>query len=214
MRLPPALLPVVALLVAAAPPESAPRYVPATGWRDNHWAVPFHEDWFSGDLQAMQEPPLATAGDLGPLRRRFRLLVLPTFDHPFAFRLDEDAGGRAMLREVMLDGRGGYAPGRIAKQSERMLTRHETAGIDRAIDAAKLKSLPMEAPQQPVRNGMITVCADGTMYVFELLDRNGRLFLLRGCFTPEKPLRTLIGALYALDPQTDWKAASHQDWRR
>jgi hypothetical protein len=213
MRLPLALLPVVALL-AAAPPESAPRYVPTTGWRDNDWAVSFHENWFGGDLQAMQEPPLATAGDLGPLRRRFRLLVLPTFDHPFAFRLDEDAGGRATLREVMLDGRGGYEPGRIAKQSERMLTRHETAGIDRAIDAAKLKSLPMEAPPPRVRNGMITVCADGTMYVFELLDGKDRLFLLRGCLTPEKPLRTLIGALYALDPQTDWKAVARQDWRR
>ncbi|HEY1606467.1 MAG TPA: hypothetical protein VGF77_12815 [Allosphingosinicella sp.] len=192
---------VLALLASNEAPKPAPRYVPATGWRDNEWAVPFHEQWFGDQLRAMNEPPLATAADLEPWRRRFRLLVLPSFEPGHAFRIDEDAKGGAMLREAMLDGRGGYAPGRIARQSERALSRREAARIDRAIDAAGLKRLPMETKPSRVRHGTITICADGTMYVFELLDRAGRAFLERGCIEPERPLRALIRAVTSLDPK-------------
>jgi hypothetical protein len=156
----------------------------------------------------MNEPPLASAGDLGPARRRFRLLVLPSFRHGFAFRIDESAQGGARLRIVMLDGRGGYAPGHIARESSRMLSRQEIARIDRAIDAARLRTLPMQAPPPEVRNGEIVVCADGTAFVFELLHRDRRTFLFRSCDRPEKPLRALIGAVFALDPKTNWQAAS------
>jgi len=197
------------LLLVAAAPEPAPRYVPATGWRDNDWAAPFHERWFGGHLRAMREPPLATAGDLGRSRRRFRLLVLPTFGRPFAFRIDENTEGGAKLRQVVLDGRGGYDPGNIAKESERNLTRDETARIDKGIASAHLESLPMEAPEPRMRNGEITVCADGTAFVFELLDRKRRVFLMRGCVAPEKSLWRLIGTIFRLDPRTDWQAAAY-----
>ncbi|HEX5183031.1 MAG TPA: hypothetical protein VFW19_07750 [Allosphingosinicella sp.] len=190
----------LALLGFAGRPGTAPRYVPPTGWRNNGWAVPFHEEWFGGQLRAMHEPPLATAADLGSWSRRFRLLVLPSFRPGLAFRIDEDGKGGARMREVLLDGRGGYEPGAIAKESERSLTSEEVAWIDRAIEAAGLRRLPMQPPQPQVKNGTIMVCADGTMFVFELLDGRGRSFQERGCIEPEKPLRALIEAVSRLDP--------------
>jgi hypothetical protein len=67
----------------------------------------------------MNEPPMSRPGDMAGYRTRFRLLVLPSFEPAFAYRVDEHSEGRAVLRWVRLDGRGAYAPGRIARHRRR-----------------------------------------------------------------------------------------------
>lgn len=157
------------------------RYLPDSGGgaRDD---IAFYERWFGRQLRAMREPALRDRDDLGGYRRRFRLLVLPSFTPAYAYRVDERAGGRATLRWVMLDGAGGYRPGRVAHRGNRLLTASEADELWRAITDAGLNALPR-------RHGMergvlsdddaIIVCGDGIQYVLELLDRDRAVFLTR-----------------------------------
>jgi hypothetical protein len=96
----------------------SPRYVPATGWEECESATHL-EEWFSRQLRAMNEPPLSRPADMAGYRTRFRLLVLPSVEPAFAYHVDEHSDGRAVLRWVRLDGRGGYAPGRMPGTGER-----------------------------------------------------------------------------------------------
>lgn len=191
-----------ALMAAAAVPGAD--YVPDKGW-DRADSAAFYERWFGGQLRAMGEPPLATRADLAGRRQRFRLTVLPTFEPAFAYRIDEEADGRLALRWARLDGKGGYAPGRLARDGARPLTRGEAGHLRRLLGEARLASQAREGPPMVTRRSggsqVLTLCVDGTEYVFEHLDVGGRAFVIRACTVPEKPLRRLLDAVIRLGPE-------------
>lgn len=175
-----------AALLSTGAPTTAPRhYVPAGVER-----YVFYERWFGGQLRAMREPILAGPGTLGRFHRRFRLLVLPTFDHGYAIRVDEDEDG-ADLHFVRLSGRGGYAPGHVATRGQRRLDRETAARVDRAVDQSGVANLPWLAPPPqpatlPSGEQEIQVCGDGTDFVFETVDAGGSHFVTRSCgISPE-----------------------------
>jgi hypothetical protein len=152
------------------------RYVPSTGWASGDAAL--YERWFGRQLRAMREPTLRGPRSLAGNRRRFRLLVLPSFSPAYAYRVDEDARGRHILTWVMLDGAGGYAPGRVAGRESRPLSASEAEGLQRAIDNARLADLPRQHVTGSDGDDII-VCADGTQYVLELLGPTETVFLTR-----------------------------------
>jgi hypothetical protein len=165
------------LFLAATAAAPAERYVPAEGWRDARDAELF-ERWFGGQLRAMGEPVLSRAGGIEGYRRRFRMLVVPTFQPAYAVRIDEGAHG-GTVRVVLLDGRGGYAPGRIARQATFTLTMAEVQDVIGAIRTSGLASAALEDPPDPPQ--VITVCADGTAVVFELIEPQRSRFVVRAC---------------------------------
>lgn len=179
-----ALLPLLFLAATAAAP--AEHYVPVEGWRDPRTAELF-EQWFGGQLRAMGEPVLSRPGSLAGYRRRFRMLVIPTFQPAYTVRIDEGAHG-GTVRVVLLDGRGGYAPGRIARQATFTLTMAEVQDAIGAIRTSGLTSAAPEDPPDPPE--VVTVCADGTAVVFELVEPQRSRFVARACGV-SGPLRRL-----------------------
>jgi hypothetical protein len=81
--------------------------------------------WYSEQLAAMGEPSLSCgSADL----ETYRLVWLRTFHHPVAvrvFRTDTSFH----LEAVILDGRGGYEPGRVLQRVSRDLTREQWKAI-------------------------------------------------------------------------------------
>lgn len=160
-------------------------YVPEDGWtnwagqpgNEKHW---FYERWFGGQLSAMGEQPLIDDGDLGDFVYRFRYLVLPSFEPAYAVRIDEDRVGGLHMTWTLLDGAGGYAPGRVQETGYRQLTQSEAQQLIRLLERTDLANLQMEeGPPEPRSDGRIVVCADGTTYVFEELAQGRRNFVER-----------------------------------
>jgi hypothetical protein len=156
----------------AEPPEQ--RYVPTTIW-PNSESAEFHERWFGSQLRAMGEPILSRPGDREAYRRRFRLLVLPSFHHPYAIRIDEEASGGARVRIVRLNGTGGYGPGTISQQENFRLGTDQVRILDRAITASDLESDPVARP--PDEGEAIAICTDGVQFAFEMVDDHASHFV-------------------------------------
>lgn len=195
-----ALLALLFLAATAAAPQE--RYVPAEGWRDT-WQADFYEEWFGGQLRAMAEPILSRPGDLGHFRQRFRLMILPTFQHGYAIRIDETAL-EARVRIVQLSGRGGYSPGHVASVRTLTLDRAGMAEVDRLIADARLAGeAPDASPPGDVVNAdgsqTITICADGTEFVFELVNRSGSHFVARHDCTINRALLLLANDINRID---------------
>jgi hypothetical protein len=152
----------------------------------------------------MREPPLATPADLLGFRERFRLLVLPTFEPAFAYRIDVPEDGLPVLRWARLNGRGGYAPGALAKAGLRHLSAAEATAFKSELAAAALASLGREerdAVPAPDGSEGILMCADGTTVVFEHLASEGRSYLARSCGVLEEPLQRLYDTVSRLEPR-------------
>jgi len=175
----------LATLAAANPiVERESRYLPTSGWASDD-AATYFEEWFGKQLLAMREPPLLTPADLAGRLQRFRLLVLPTFRPAYAVRVDQRTSDRALIRFVQLNGAGGYEPGSIVRDKSRTLSVRELNRLNKAIIAASLPSRPRQEETPTATNSSgeleIIICADGTMYVFELLDEHGSTIVTRYC---------------------------------
>ncbi|MBO9500024.1 MAG: hypothetical protein J7483_11275 [Novosphingobium sp.] len=190
----------------------ATNYVPDSGWEHRlaAWrpddAAQFYERWYGGQLAAMREPSFQDANAVAGFARRYRLTVLPTFTPGFAARVDQRADGRAVLHWVILDGAGGYDPGTIADRGAVALTPEQVESLDRAIAAANLpvmvRAEPVDSPRIDPETGatVMTICVDGTTWLFELASPDRQAFLTRSCVPDEVALRGLIDVTYALLP--------------
>lgn len=166
-------------LVGVAPAASFEPYMPSSGWSRDDEAELF-ENWVGRQLRAMEEPALSSPAGRAGFKRRFRMLVLPTFHHAYAIRVDEPTKGVAKVRAVRLDGRGGYSPGKILEQESYVPDRAALRRLYRTIAGVGLADLPrLAAPQ--AEDGAIRVCADGVRIVFELVDQRGNHLVTRGC---------------------------------
>jgi hypothetical protein len=167
---------------AAAPAAPHERYFPLENWRNADDAA-HHEAWYGGQLRAMAEPILSRREDRSGFRRRFRMLVLPTFHRPYAIRVDELASGAAHVRIVRLTGRGGYGPGEILEQESYTLTADQAARLDGDIEASGLASAPPRAR---------AACTDGAQLVFELVAAQANRFVDRHQCSLNRALETLV----------------------
>jgi hypothetical protein len=186
----------LAHLGQSAPPAD---FVPDSGWPHPNSAE-HYESWFGGQLRAMQEPPLATPDQLGGFRERFRLLVLPTFHPAHSYRLDVGRNGSITVRWVRLDGRGGYAPGKVARQGSRQLRPGEVRRFRSALAASKLGSVPREIANIGRFGEPLSLCVDGTQFVLEHLTANGRDYVVRECGIDEVPIRKLARIVFGFTP--------------
>jgi hypothetical protein len=201
-----ALLPPLAALFLTAsalpiPPQE--RYVPVSVERADSHGEDFYEGWFGSQLRAMGEPILSRPDGRGRFATRLRMLVLPSFDHGYAIRIDESASG-GLVSLVELTGAGGYAPGQVHRRAHRRLSTDDMRTVHQLVRRADLSSAPVRVPPAPpVETGegqIITVCADGTMYVFELIDRDGSRFVYRHECEISPALLALASELQTLRP--------------
>jgi hypothetical protein len=158
----------------------------------------FYENWFGGQLRAMGEPLLSRPRDLGSFRRRFRMLVLPTFHPAYAIRIDEGWDGRAQVTAVRLDGAGGYSPGNVAERESYQISRAGIRPFDRALRDSRFRRLSMGGEPRKSPPGTITVCSDGLELVFELVDSQGIHFRVRGPCSDLESVMPLVEATDAL----------------
>ena len=176
------LMPLLGAAGGAAAPEPAmrsERYVPAAGWHDD-WEADFYERWVGNQLRAMNEPSLSGSGSRRHYRQRFRMLVLPN-DHPaYAVRVDEGRTGKAVGRFVILDGAGGYSPGRVADEADFVLNPTRKRRLAAALAASGIRTAPRVLPLQ-TRGNETLICGHATVFVFELIDAQGTHIVTRDC---------------------------------
>lgn len=194
------------VLLAAAAPAAATDYVPDTGWSDEGGAE-FYERWFGHQLEAMGERPFSDPAVLQDALQSFRLTVLPSFEPAYAIRVDRRADQSYDLYWVVLDGAGGYAPGKIARKGSRRLNGREIRKLGSAINDAHLETQSMQEPPPPhgrdpkTGDEFLTVCADGTAFVFELVSKDRRSFVERTfCGDSDEKLSELIDRAVRLLP--------------
>jgi hypothetical protein len=132
----------------------------------------FLEQWYGNQLRAMHEQPLWTDHALAENSEVIRLLVLPSFDHGFAVKAWTSKDGKGFARVVVLDGKGGYAPGRVRQDRKRELTPTEVKRLADAVAASDLwKYYPEEVAAE--EGG---ICLDGIQVVLERRNAQGHSF--------------------------------------
>jgi len=98
-------------------------------------------EWYSEHLAAMREPSLWTLAQGKAEVTTYRLLWLPSFDHPACVRITH-SGGKTTLRAVALTGLGGYEPGEIAIDRTVRLGEHDWAEVEGLFRALSFWDLP------------------------------------------------------------------------
>ena len=166
-------------LLAAAIPASAQTgaaparadYVPNDIWRDEHHAA-FYERWFGDELHDMGEPVLSHPGDLGPYRRRFRMLVLSHYRPGFAMRIDASSMG-GVMHLVSMDGRSAHAPNPTARRRRLPLSGDDVRALNNMIDRSGLARMAAQSPpyQEPVPDPVTMGWRPDSWRAFEALQQ-------------------------------------------
>ena len=101
----------------------------------------FVSDWYSKQLQGLEEPSLwelsKTQGS-----QSYRFLWLRTFHHPVAIRVDINADGTSRLTTKMTSGAGGYGPGKLIRNDVKTLTKERTDWFLQVIEQNSFWKLP------------------------------------------------------------------------
>jgi enterochelin esterase family protein len=111
----------------------------------------------SSYVARMGELPLSSGKEPSDLACRF--LWLRTFHHPVSVRIQR-SGSSIILRGVELDGAGGYAPGKIAKEVKRELSPAEWETVVAKLDRSGFWQ--MESREDRSRMGL-----DGATWILE-----------------------------------------------
>jgi hypothetical protein len=209
---------IAAVIVATALPLSARADTPYFpfgvwgptygGWTEVEQAV-FLENWFGGQLAAMQEKPLA--GDTPPddADMVVRLLFLPTFDHGTMLRVVIDDAGQMNYVFKELDGAGGYEPGQLRRRMTGDVEDTVAGNIKIQIDTIGASQGNM--PSQVFDPGLI--CSDGTTVVLEFATGDTHRALTRHDCQMDitDPIRLLVNALddasggRVIAPEVGWR---------
>jgi hypothetical protein len=108
-------------------------YFPSGSFDDSNADV-FMADWYSHELQVLNEQPLAQQSSgqpSGGAVEAYRFLWLRTFDAPIAIRLEVKADGTGMVTAKIANGQGGYpeTSTKVVEKRSRALTREQTAAF-------------------------------------------------------------------------------------
>ncbi len=112
------------------------RFFPDSALDERKDLSDFVVKWYSEHLDAMDEPSLWKLSQRDRDATVYRLLWLPSFHHPVCVRIARTAEG-ARLRARVLDGKGGYEPGRVAVDRNIALADEEWMTLDRHLEQAE-----------------------------------------------------------------------------
>ena len=160
------------------------RYFPDGVW---HRAEGFTLKWYSGQLAALQEPSLWELSKTQQTQS-YRFLWLRTFHHPVAIRVDVNADGTSQLTTKMASGAGGYAPGKLIKNSTVTLNKEQTDWFLGKIEQYKFWQLP--SVQETMGN-------DGAQWIVEGI--KDRAYHVVDRWTPKDGDLRAIGLVFIND---------------
>ena len=98
------------------------------------------EEWYLQHLNAMGEDSIYRK-PLEAAEESYRFLWLRSFHHPVSVRVDFESPLVATASLKILDGRGGYLPGKLTTEESRRLSSDEIRSFRAALDAAGLWDL-------------------------------------------------------------------------
>ena len=164
----------IGLAAPAARAESAEQYFPSGTWWSpgSKWSQEksdvFYQDWFGGQLAAMQEAPLWTASEADASGDVIRLLFSPTFSRPSVLRLTKTGTGDYLYDFRQSDGAGGYDPGQLVLQDQGRLTLGQADQLAGLLAEVQPRPLYPDFTGKPDADGNTWGCFDGTQTVLEV----------------------------------------------
>jgi hypothetical protein len=144
------LIVAIDVMSAVCPVRAEERFFPDLVFDANKEHNDFIVDWYSKHLKAMKEPSLWKLCEKDRSATVYRLLWLPTFDRPVSVRLVRRSEG-AVLYAVLLDGRGGYEPGKIKVNKCMKINGKQWKEFQRLLD--KVKKLSENTCSSHMRTG-------------------------------------------------------------
>ena len=132
---------------------------------------PYHSKWYKKHLIAMKEPMLST-NEKSNNYFVYRVLYLPTWGKPLCIRI-ETSGEKVLYRAIMLSGEGGYEPGTIKDEVNKVLNQKT---IDELVDKLTIANF-WEIPKDK------TIGLDGTQLIIEVI--KNRKYTVVDQWTPE-----------------------------
>ena len=114
------------------------------------------EGWYGQHLRAAGEARLCPSAAV----EEYRFLWLRSFHRPVVVRVAADSAGRATLTARVLDGAGGYEPGRVARDTTFTLSPDRWRELRRRLDMGF-----WHVPTHPPPDGLIGL--DGAQWILE-----------------------------------------------
>jgi hypothetical protein len=148
----------------------------------------FKRDWYSAQLNALQEPSLYQMVKVSN-SESYRFLWLRTFHHPVAVRIDVKPDGTGMLTAKISTGAGGYRPGVISENRSQLLNKEQISTFLAKVDDVQFWKAPNPVNDQ---RG-----ADGSQWIIEGL-KNGRYHVVDR-WSPTNGVTRQLGSLMAFD---------------
>lgn len=164
------------------------RYFPPGSLDDSPRADQFLYEWYSTQLQALDEPSLWSLSQTQK-EQSYRFLWLRTFHHPMAIRIDMNVDGTSRLTTKLTSGAGGYGPGRLVQNDTSTLTKEQTDWFLGKIQEPKFWEL---AAFDKSRIGL-----DGAQWIVEGA-KNGNYHIVDRWSPKDGPVR-VIGLLMLKD---------------
>jgi hypothetical protein len=130
----------------------------------------FVVDWYSKALKAMKEPSLWKLSQKDRSATVYRFLWLPTFSRPVAVRVVRSSEG-AMLHAVLLDGQGGYDPGKIIVSRSAKLGEKQWEEFLRYLAKVKLWEMPTNDPGPGGKDGDQCILEAAVAGKYHIVDR-------------------------------------------
>jgi hypothetical protein len=177
------------ILALAAVGASNVEYFPAGSLGETPRLHQFMADWYSKHLAAMQEPSIWQISRQKPADEVYRFLYLRSFHHPISVRIAVASDGTGLLISKETNGRGGYQPGALIRNTAEKLTRNETQRFRDTLDHFGFWKLP-------TRGG--PGGCDGAEWIVEA-SKDGRYQLVdRWSPPPSDPIHSL-GMMFMTD---------------
>jgi hypothetical protein len=150
--------------------EADEPFFPDLVFYENKERNDFIVDWYSKHLKVMKEPSLWKLSETDRSATVYRFLWLPTFDHPVSVRLVRCNEG-AVLRAVLLSGRGGYEPGKIAVSKTAKITGKHWEDFQRLLDKVKPWEMPTKNPDAGGNDGDQLILEAARAGRYHIVDR-------------------------------------------
>lgn len=113
-------------------------------------------DWLSKALDATGQPSMELLARRDRQAIGVRFLWLPSFDHPVCVWVGKGGNG-ARLHAVVLDGLGGYDPGRVAIARTVELNEDQWRGIERRLEATSFWKMPTKISEDTGTDGDVRI---------------------------------------------------------
>ncbi len=144
-------------------------YFPAKTFAESYeGADEFRREWYSRHLAAMNEPSLTCDSRVNT--EAFRFLWLRSSRYPIVIRVTRLAEG-GLLTAVVLDGKGGHAPGKVLQSVEKRLTEDDWVSIQKMSEAVGFWTMPTSEEHRtkilPDGSVEIEIRGDGAQWIVE-----------------------------------------------